>query len=62
MFARILNTIGVNHTSVNEGMAIIYSECAKENFSGIGISFGAGMANVTIAYKGIEALKFSTDK
>lgn len=60
VFARILNTIGVNHTSVNEGMAIIYSECAKENFSGIGISFGAGMANVAIAYKGIEALKFST--
>jgi hypothetical protein len=44
-FARILNKIGVNYTSVNEAMAIIYSECAKENFSGIGISFGAGMAN-----------------
>ena len=60
VFARILNRLGVNHTSVNEAMAIIYSECAKENFSGIGISFGAGMANVAIAYKGIEALKFST--
>jgi hypothetical protein len=60
VFARILNTLGVNHTAVNEGMAIIYSECAKEKFSGIGISFGAGMANVAIAYKGIEVLKFST--
>jgi hypothetical protein len=60
VFARILNGLGVNHTSVNEAMAIVYSECAKENFSGIGISFGAGMANVAIAYKGIEALKFST--
>jgi hypothetical protein len=45
VFARILNRLGVNHTSVNEAMAIIYSECAKEKFSGIGISFGAGMAN-----------------
>jgi len=45
VFARILNNLGVNHTSVNEGMAIIYSECAKERFSEIGISFGAGMAN-----------------
>lgn len=60
VFSRILNTLGVNHTSVNEGMAIIFSECAKEKFSGIGISFGAGMANVAIAYKGIEVLKFST--
>ena len=53
VFARILNRIGVNYTSVNEAMAIIYSECAQENFSGIGISFGAGMANVAISYKGI---------
>jgi hypothetical protein len=60
VFGRILNTLGVNHTSVNEGMAIIFSECAKENFSGIGISFGAGMANCAVAYKGIEVLKFST--
>lgn len=60
VFARILNTLGVNYTSVNEAMAIIYSECAKENFSGIAISFGAGMANIAISYKGIEALKFST--
>jgi hypothetical protein len=60
VFARILNKLGVNHTSVNEAMAIVFSECAKENFSGIGISFGAGMANVAVAYKGIEAHKFST--
>lgn len=60
VFARILNTLGVNYTSVNEAMAIIYSECAKENFSGIAISFGAGMANIAISFKGIEALKFST--
>ena len=60
VFARILKTLGVNYTSVNEGMAIVYSECAKEKFSGIGISFGAGMANVAVAYKGIQALTFST--
>jgi hypothetical protein len=60
VFARILNKIGVNYTSVNEAMAIIYSECAKENFSGIAISFGAGMANCAISYKGVQALEFST--
>ena len=60
VFARILNTLGINYKSVNEAMAIIYSECAAENFSGIAISFGAGMANSCLAYKGIEAHKFST--
>jgi len=60
VFGRILSSLGVNHTPVNEAMAIVYSECAKEKFSGIAISFGAGMANTCISYKGIEALKFST--
>jgi len=60
VFARILKSLGINYTSINEAMAIIYSECAKEKFSGIGISFGAGMANIAVAYKGIQALTFST--
>ena len=60
VFGRILSSIGVNHSPINEAMAIVYSECAKEQFSGICVSFGAGMANTVIAYKGIEALKFST--
>jgi len=60
VFARILKSLGVNYTSVNEAMAIVYSECVAEKFSGIGISFGAGMANVAVAYKGIKALTFST--
>ncbi len=60
VFSRILGSLGINYTSVNEAMAIIYSECAKEKFSGLGISFGAGMANVCLSFKGIEALKFST--
>jgi len=60
VFARILGSLGVNYTSVNEAMAIIYSECAEEKFSGIGISFGAGMSNLVVSYKGVEALKFST--
>lgn len=62
VFSRVLGTLGVNHTPVNEGMAIIYSECAKEQFSGVGISYGAGMTNCCLAFKGIEVLKFSTAK
>jgi len=62
VFGRIFSAIGVNHTSLNEGMAVVYSECEKEQFSGIGISFGAGLANLCLAYKGIETIKFSTSK
>jgi hypothetical protein len=60
VFGRVLSTLGVNYKPINEAMAIIYSECATEKYSGVGISFGAGMCNVCCAYKGIETFKFST--
>lgn len=60
VFGKILSSLGINHTSVNEGMAVIYSECAKEKFSGISCSFGAGMQNCAISFRGVEALTFST--
>jgi hypothetical protein len=31
VFARILKSLGINYSSVNEAMAIVYSECAKKN-------------------------------
>ena len=62
VFGRIFSALGVNYTSLNEGMAVIYSECEKEKFSGVGISFGAGLANLCMAYKGIETIKFSTSR
>ena len=60
VFARILSALGVNYKSVNESMAVIYSECANEKYSGIGLSFGAGMCNCALSYSGIETFKFST--
>lgn len=60
VFSRVLSNLGINHTPVNEGAAIIYSECSEEKFSGVGISLGAGMSNIAVLFKGIEALKFST--
>jgi len=62
VFGRILNAIGVNNAPLNEAMAIIYSECRKERFSGIGISMGAGMVNVCVSYRGVETLKFSIEQ
>jgi hypothetical protein len=60
VFGRIFSALGVNYASMNEGAAIIFSECEPENYSGVGISFGAGMVNVTVSFKKIEVLKFST--
>lgn len=62
VFGKILGSLGINHSPVNEAAAIIFSECSKEKFSGIGISFGAGMCNIALMYKGIEAGKFSTSR
>ena len=62
VFGRIFSALGVNYSSMNEGMAVIYSECEKENYTGIGISFGAGLCNVALAYKKVEGFKFSTSR
>jgi hypothetical protein len=45
--------------SMNEALAIIYAECEKEGFTGIGMSFGAGMTNVCLAITGIPVFSFS---
>lgn len=62
VFGRILTSLGINNSPLNEAMAIIFSECQKEKFSGIGISMGAGMANCAVAYKGVDTIKFSIEQ
>ena len=58
-----IRNIGYKNVSVmNEGLAVIYSELYENNFTGIGISFGAGMCNVSYANRGMEILKFSIGK
>lgn len=59
---RIVRECGFTPTAGNEAMAIIYAETAKENFSGIGLSFGAGMTNVALAMNTIEGLSFSVGR
>lgn len=59
IFDRILTEMGYTAYASNEAMAIIYSETVKEQFSGIGISFGSGMVNVALAVNAMEGLSFS---
>lgn len=55
----LLNKIGYQPKSMNEGHAVVYSELADSGFTGIGISCGGGMFNVCVAYKTIPAVTFS---
>lgn len=59
VFSRIIAQCGYVPVPLYEGMSIIYSECADTDFSGIGISFGAGMTNIAVAFKGVQIQVFS---
>jgi hypothetical protein len=56
---RIVTECGYRALPSNEALAIIYSECAKDQFSGIAFSFGSGMTNVALAMGTVEGLSFS---
>jgi len=59
VFSKILQSLGYSSKSLNEGMGIIFSNCSSDNFSGIGISWGCGMTNVAVSYRGIPSMQFS---
>lgn len=59
VFRKILETNGYTAHPMNEAMAIIYSQCALSNFSGLAISFGAGLCNVALSFKTIMVTSFS---
>ncbi|QLD84273.1 hypothetical protein HWV23_00645 [Natronomonas halophila] len=54
-----LADMGYDPEPINEGMAVIYSELADSNFTGLGISFGAGMTNVCLSYYAVPVMTFS---
>lgn len=59
IFEKILTEMGFTAYASNEAMAVVYSEAAKEEFSGIGFSLGAGMVNIALAVSAMEGLSFS---
>jgi len=59
IFRKIITEHGYVAHPANEAMAIIYSQCAKETFSGLAISFGAGMCNVALAYQAAQGMDFA---
>jgi hypothetical protein len=61
LFERVITDCGYDPVAGNEAMAIIFSECADEDFSGIAISFGSGMTNIALANLSVECMTFSVE-
>lgn len=62
MIKRFLTDMGFQTKSLNEGLAVVFSELANENFTGIGISLGGGMCNACLAYLSVPIFTFSLGK
>ncbi len=63
---RILNEflkkIGYTPKPINEGQALVLSELADKDFTGLGLSFGAGMVNFCFSFKAVPVFTFSLTK
>lgn len=62
MVEGFLKTLGYTPKPINEGHAIILSELAEEDFTGMGLSFGGGMVNVCLSFMSVPIFKFSVVK
>ncbi len=52
----ILRKLGYTPRVINEGMSVVYSELPDNQFTGMGVSFGAGMTNVCLAHYGLPVM------
>jgi hypothetical protein len=58
----ILSEVGYDAKSINEAEALCYAELENEDYTGIGVSCGAGMTNVCVMLNGEPTVVFSTTK
>jgi hypothetical protein len=57
-----LQSLGYTAKALNEGQAVVFSELQEENFTGIGISCGGGMCNVSVSFMSMPMITFSVPK
>ena len=62
MINAILKDLGYKGVVMNEAQAIVYSELDDQDYTGIALSFGAGMVNVCISNGGEPVAVFATSK
>jgi len=53
------NGYTVKANPINEGLALVYSELGAKAYTGIGVSFGAGMVNLCFAMYGAPVFSFA---
>ena len=59
----VFEDLGYKNINVmTEGLAIVYSELADTQYTGIGMSFGAGMCNIVYAFMGMPVFAFSLSR
>ena len=58
----VLSESGYDARAINEAEALCYAELENEEYTGIGVSCGAGMTNVCIMLNGEPTVVFSTTK
>lgn len=58
----ILSEVGYDAHAINEAEALCYAELEDSDYTGIGISCGAGMTNVCVMLNGEPTVVFSTTK
>jgi len=59
-FMSLINGLGYDAKPINEAKCLVYGELSDDDFTGICISFGAGMANVCISFESdTNGLEFS---
>jgi len=58
----VLAECGYDAKSINEAEALCYAELGDDDYTGIGVSCGAGMTNVCVMLNGEPTVVFSTTK
>lgn len=59
----VFSDLGYKNINVmTEGLAVIYSELAETQYTGIGMSFGAGMCNIVYSFMGMPVFAFSLSR
>ena len=59
----VFEEVGYKNINVmTEGLAVVYSELAETQYTGIGMSFGAGMCNIVYSFMGIPVFAFSLSR
>jgi len=59
---KLLTEVGYSARAINEAEALCYSELEKDDYTGVALSWGAGMVNVCVMLNGEPVVTFSTTK